>query len=251
MLDALKRHWRQYLMEAAGLASFITSACLVTTLVEHPASPVRQAADGAVLRRGLIGVWMALTIAAITYAPWGKRSGAHINPAVTWAFRRLGRMSTWDAVFYTLAQFLGALAGITVMAALLACWIADPAVNFVVTEPGPAGMAPKYSPWVAFGGEFAISFLLMYVLLRTLASKRWEPWAGAFAGVLILIYIVVETPLSGMSLNPARSFASALTAHSWTALWAYFTAPVLSMLLAVEACRRRPDMENVPRFPKE
>lgn len=251
MLDALQRHWRQYLMEAAGLAAFISSACLVTTLVEHPSSPVRLAVGDPVLRRGLIGVWMGLTIAAITYSPWGRRSGAHINPAVTWAFRWLGKMTTWDAAFYTLAQFLGGLTGIMVMAALLSRWIAHPAVNFVVTEPGPAGMVPKCSPWVAFGGEFVISFLLMYVLLQTNASKRWMPWAGAFAGVLILVYIVVETPLSSMSLNPARSFASALTAHSWTALWVYFTAPMLSMLLAAEVCRRQPGMGNIPRFPKE
>lgn len=251
MRDALRCHWRQYLMEAVGLAAFISSACLITTLVEHPASPVRQAVSDPILRRGLIGVWMGLTIVVITYVPWGQQSGAHINPAVTWAFHRLGKITTCDAVFYTLAQFAGGLAGITVMAAVLSRWIADPAVNFVVTEPGPAGMVPKYSAWAAFGGEFVISFLLMYVLLRVLADKRGKRWAGVFAGLLILVYIVIETPLSAMSLNPARSFASALTAHSWTALWVYLTAPMLSMLLAAEMCRHQPDLENVPRFPKE
>lgn len=86
MLDALQRHWQPYLMEAAGLAAFISSAALVTTLVEHPASPIWQAVSSPVLRRCLIGIWMGLTIVAIAYAPWGKRTGAHINPAVTWAF---------------------------------------------------------------------------------------------------------------------------------------------------------------------
>lgn len=251
MRDTVQRHWRQYLMEAVSLAAFISSACLITTLVEHPASPVRQAVRDPILRRCLIGAWMGLTIAAITYVPWGQRSGAHINPAVTWAFHRLGKITTCDAIFYTLAQFMGGLAGITFMATVLSRWIADPAVNFVVTEPGPAGIIPKYSPWVAFGGEFIISFLLMYVLLRALADKRHKSWAGAFAGLLILVYIVAETPLSAMSLNPARSFASALAAHSWTAFWVYLTAPMLSMMLAAEACRRQPGLDNIPRFPKE
>lgn len=249
--EALYGHWQPYLMEAAGLATFISSASLITTLVEHPASPVRQAVDNAILRRALIGIWMALTIAAIAYAPWGKRTGAHINPAVTWAFCYLGKIKTWDAVFYTVAQFVGAITGISIMSVLLARWISHPAVNFVVTQPGPAGMVPKFSPGVAFAGEFVISFLLMYVLLRASASKKWEKGAAAFVGVLIFLYIVFETPLSSMSLNPARSFASAVASQSWTAIWVYFVAPPLAMLLATALCRRHPDMENIPIYPKE
>ena len=156
--DILRRHWRQYLMEAAGLAVFISSACVVTTLVEFPGSPVRQAVGDPILRRVLIGIWMGLTIAAFAYSPWGQKTGAHINPAVTWAFHRVGKIKTCDAVCYTLAQFAGAAAGITVMAALLSRWIGSKAVNFVVTEPGPMGTMPKFSPYVAFAGEFVISF---------------------------------------------------------------------------------------------
>ena len=251
MIEALRGHWRPYLMEAAGLAAFISSASLITTFVEHPASPVRQAVENPVLRRGIIGIWMGLTIAAIAYSPWGKQTGAHINPAVTWSFRYLNKIKTWDAVFYTLAQFAGATIGISVMAFLLARWIGDPAVNFVVTQPGPAGMVPKFSPWIAFAGEFVISFLLMYVLLRASGSKKWEKRAAALIGVLICLYIVFETPLSAMSLNPARSFASAFAGRSWTAIWVYFAAPVLAMLLAAVLCRRHPDMANIPNYPKE
>lgn len=251
LVEALRGHWRPYLMEAAGLAAFISSASLITTLVEHAASPVRQSVENPFLRRTIIGVWMGLTIAALAYAPWGKRTGTHINPAVTWAFCYLGKIKTWDAVFYTLAQFAGATVGISVMAFLLARWIGDPAVNFVVTQPGPVGIVPKFSPWVAFAGEFVISFLLMFVLLRASASKKWEKGAAALIGVLIFLYIIFETPLSSMSLNPARTFASAFVAHSWTAIWVYFTAPVLSMLLAAELCRRQPGLENIPNYPKE
>ncbi len=77
--------------------------------------------------------------------------------------------------------------------------------------------------------------MLMLVLLLAINSERWEKAAGAFAAALIALYIAFESPLWGMSLNPARSFGSALTAGQWTGMWAYFLAPVASMLLATEA----------------
>ena len=79
--------------------------------------------------------------------------------------------------------------------------------------------------------------MLMLVLLLAINSERWEKAAGAFAAALIALYIALESPLSGMSLNPARSFGSALTAGQWTGMWLYFLAPVASMLLATEAYR--------------
>ncbi|MGH7166316.1 MAG: aquaporin, partial [Nitrospiraceae bacterium] len=107
--DALARHWPEYLMEAAGLAVFMISAAVFTTVLEHPASPVRQAITDPVLRRALIGLAMGLTAIGIIYSPWGKQSGAHLNPAVTLTFLRLGKIQVADALFYVLAQFAGGL----------------------------------------------------------------------------------------------------------------------------------------------
>ena len=140
MRDAWRRHWPEYLIEASSLALFMISACLVVALLEHPASPVRQAIGNAGLRRMLIGLAMGATAIAIIYSPWGKRSGAHLNPAVTLTFFRLGRIEPWDAAWYVLAQFAGGVAGV-----VAATWvagmnvIADPAVNHVVTHPGSYG----------------------------------------------------------------------------------------------------------------
>ena len=88
------------------------------------------------VRRALMGLIMGLTAIAIIYSPWGQQSGAHINPAVTLTFWRLGKIATWDAVFYVAAQFMGGLLGVLVVLALLGAIFADPPVSYVATLPG-------------------------------------------------------------------------------------------------------------------
>lgn len=226
---ALTSHWPEYLLEALGLGLFMISACVFAVLLEHSASPVRQAIDDGLLRRMLIGIGMGITAIALIYSPIGQRSGAHMNPAVTFTFWRLGRVRSWDAVFYALFQFLGGLTGV-----LLSAWVlgqmlmADSAVNYVVTAPGQPGR------WVAFGAEAAISCGLMLLVLFVSNRPALNRYTGLFAGALIALYITVEAPLSGMSMNPARSLASAVPAQMWSHLWIYFLAPPLGMLLAAE-----------------
>src|SRR5574341_1686109 len=145
MIEALKKHWPEYLMEAAGLGIFMISACGFGALLEHPASPVRHALTDPFVRRILMGMAMGLTAIGIIYSPWGKQSGAHINPAVTLTFLRLGKVQPWDGLFYVFAQFTGGVAGIVVSAAILWPWIADAHVNYVVTVPGAGGTIPAFA----------------------------------------------------------------------------------------------------------
>lgn len=233
MLRTLQAHWPEYLMEAAGLGLFMVSACLFTALFEHPASAVHLALPNAFSRRVLIGIAMGLTAIAIIYSPWGKRSGAHLNPAVTLTFLRLGKVSRWDAFFYVGSQFIGGAAGVYLSAAILGKAIADPAVQYAVTIPGPSGA------YIAFAGEFLISFLLMTTVLHASNSARIARFTGVLAGCLIAAYIALEAPYSGMSMNPARTVASAFPADIWNALWVYFIAPVLAMFAAAALYRRR------------
>ena len=145
----------------------------------------------------------SLTAVAIIYSPWGRRSGAHFNPAVTLTFWRLGKVAGWDAAFYIAAQFLGGVAGVGVARAWLGAPVAHPAVHYAVTVPGPAG------PLVALGAEIAISFVLMLVVL-TVSNSRAAALTGLCSGLLVATYITLEAPLSGMSMNPARTLASAV-----------------------------------------
>jgi aquaporin Z len=227
--DIIRAHWPEYLMEAAGLGFFMMSAAVVTVLLEYPHSALYHLPPDPAIRRMLIGIAMGLTAIGIIYSPWGKRSGAHLNPAVTVTFFRLGKIHALDAFFYVLAQFVGGVIGLFVASTAMGMAIEHPAVNYVVTGPGFGGTG------VAFVAEVGISFGLMLVVLIVSNRPNLNAWTGVFAGVLVATYIAVEAPLSGMSMNPARSFASALPAHLWADFWVYVTAPLLGMLLAA-AC---------------
>jgi aquaporin Z len=228
----VRDHWREFLMEAAGLGFFMISACAFTVLLEHPESPIRQRVQNAFARRAVIGLGMGLTAIGLIYSPWGQQSGAHLNPSVTVAFFWLGKLRRTDAFFYVLAQFAGATAGVLVSAVFLRRWISDPAVNYAVTVPGPGGLT------AAFLAELLISFCLMSVVLFVSNSKSLAPLTGVLAGILVAAYIILEAPLSGMSMNPARTFGSALPSRVWNAWWIYFTAPPIGMVAAAELYSR-------------
>ncbi len=230
-VDALRHHWPEYLMEAAGLGLFMVSAGLFATLLWYPGSPIAQAVPDGMPRRALMGLIMGLTAIAIIYSPWGQQSGAHINPAVTLTFWRLGKVATWDTVFYVLAQSAGGALGVLAVLALLGATFADPPVSYLATMPGAAGTA------AALLAEAVISFGLMTMVLFTTNTARLMRLTGVFAGCLIALFITFEAPLSGMSMNPARTFASALPGNLWQALWIYFVGPTAGMLLAVEFYR--------------
>ena len=144
MSKALAQHWPEYLMEAAGLGGFMLSACIFAVLLEQPGAVLHQALPDPLLRRLLMGLAMALTAVGIIYSPWGQQSGAHLNPAVTLSFWYLGKIEHWDAVFYIVAQFLGAAVGVGLAALILGQALTDPHVSYIITLPG---MSDGFSPF--------------------------------------------------------------------------------------------------------
>jgi aquaporin Z len=228
MTDALKHHWPEYLMEGACLGLFMISAFTLGTILEHPASSIHQVIPNPLLRRCFMGIAMGLTAIGIIYSPWGKQSGANINPKTTLTFFRLGKVAKWDALFYVVFQFAGGVAGALVAAAVLSAWVSHPSVNYVVTAPGSFGAGG------AFLAEIVIAFILMVVILAVSNDSRIHRLTGFCVGILIAVYITVEAPISGMSMSPARTFASAVPGNHWNALWVYFTAPLIGMLSAAE-----------------
>jgi len=196
------------------------SACTFGVLLQHVSG---------VTGRVLAGIAMGLTAVSIISSPWGQRSGAHMNPAVTLTFLSLGKIAPWDAFFYVIAQFTGGIAGVLMSAIVLGPSLAR--VHFVATVPGAEG------PWVAFAAEFTISFLMITVVLNVANSRRFFRFTPWVAGFLVATFISVESPFSGMSMNPARTVGSAFASGLWTAIWVYFAAPTLAMLWAGQVYR--------------
>jgi aquaporin Z len=204
------------------------SACGFSVLLEHPASPAPSWLPEPGARRFAAGVAMAVTAVSLIYSPWGKRSGAHMNPAMTLVFFRLGKIESRDALFYALAQFVGAVLGVFAASALFGPQLAHQSVRYAVTLPGEYGSAG------AFAAELVISFGLAAAVLRSANDARTRDWTGVCAAVLIALYITFEAPFSGMSMNPARTLGSAVFADRFDGIWVYFVAPPLGMLLAAE-----------------
>src|SRR5437016_11818712 len=195
--EALTRHWPEYLMEAAGLGLFMVSACTFALILEHPASIVRNAIPNSFVRRTLGGMAMGVTAIGLIYSPWGKRSGAHLNPSTTFAFFRLVKIEPADAFFYAFSQFAGGVAGVMFSASLWGGAVSDQHIRYAATLPGSRGVG------IAFVAEVVISFLLMSVVLNASNSARWASLTGVFAGTLVALYISLAAQLCGVSLNPA------------------------------------------------
>jgi aquaporin Z len=239
MTRTLRHHWQEYTIEALCLGIFMVSAAGFATLLQHPLSPLAGWTASPLVQRIPMGVAMGLTLIAIVYSPLGGRSGAHINPAVTLTFLRLGKIASADALAYVAAQFAGGIAGIVTADWLFRRLPEHPSVNYIATVPGMKGAA------VAFAAESAISFGMMLMVLSVSNTPRLARFTGLASGLLVACYITLEAPLSGMSMNPARTFGSALLSGTSRSLWIYFTAPLLGMLLAAELFVRRRGVRRV------
>jgi aquaporin Z len=222
-------HWSEYAIEGSCLGIFMVSAAGFASLLNHPGSPLAGWHHSPIVGRLTMGLAMGLTLVAIVYSRAGARSGAHMNPAVTLTYLRLGKIRPIDAVGYIAGQFVGGAAGIVFATRLFGGWPAHPSINYIATVPGPAGVL------VAFAAEAAISFCLFLMVLTVSNSARLSRFTGICAAALVAVYITVEAPLSGMSMNPARTLGPALLAHTTRTVWIYFVAPAAGMLLAAES----------------
>ena len=238
MVRTLLEHWPEYVIEAWGLGVFMISASLFGTLLFAPASPVSTLVASDSMRRACMGIAMGLTALGIVVSPWGRRSGAHINPAFTLTYWRLGKVAHWDAVFYVAAQFVGGLAGVVLMIPLLGQPFTQAPVRYVVTVPGPWGLK------AALVGELAIALITMTVVLNLASRPRLAPFTPYAVAALVATWVTFESPYSGFGMNPARTIASALPADDWTAVWLYIVSPIAGMLLAAEVFR---SMGRAPR----
>jgi len=243
--------WALYIFEGAELALFMISACVSSVLLFRPSFRLAHLIPSVLCRRGLMGAAMGVTAILIIRSPMGKRSGAHFNPAITLTYLRLGKITLPDAIFYILFQFVGGIAGVGLSAFVLGRSLAAPPLDYAVTVPGRFGVPG------AFAAEFFMATLLMGVVLWISNRPSIAGYTSFLVGFLIALYVLFFAPVSGFSINPARTTGSAVFAHVWTAAWLYFVAPLLGMLIAAEAYVRVYGADGVlcaklhpdPRYP--
>jgi aquaporin Z len=167
----------------------------------------------------LTGILFAAGGTMVVYSPLGQRSGGHINPAVSLTFWILGKMGGRDMALYATAQLLGGLAGAGLVKSLWGGWAAS--VNAGVTMP-----APWISPAGAAGVEFLITGSLLWVILYFVSHPTLHRWTGFAAGVWVAFLVFAEAPVTGTSLNPARSLGPAVVTDTYRNLWVYFLGPL-------------------------
>ena len=225
----MRRNLAAYASEFAGTALMLFIGVSAVSFMWGAASPVPVVPDPA-LRRLLTGILFAGGATAVVYSPLGQISGGHINPVVTLAFWRMGKVPARDAVIYIVSQFVGALAG--AYAAGVAWGPLTASVHYAVTVPGDG-----YSAVGAFVAETVITFLLVFTIFVCVNKPKFAPRTGVIAGALVATLVMIEAPVSGASLNPARTLGPALIAPKYTDLWVYFAGPTAGALLAVAAYR--------------
>jgi len=179
--------------------------------------------DGALGLTGIAAVF-GLIVMVMVYAT-GHLSGAHINPAVTIAFTLTRHFPRRDAVAYVVAQIVGATAGALL---LLAAWSDKPAALGATVPSVATGTALLY--------EVVLTALLMFVIVAVATDTRAVGAAAAIAiGGTVALDVLVGGPISGASLNPARSFGPALVAGEWSDFWIYVVGPLAGAALGAGA----------------
>ena len=228
MKAAFGKNWRHYLQEALGLGIFMISACFFSAMLFSEKSSWYHALPNLTVRNVLMGIAMGTNALFIFYSPFTAPSGSQINPAVTLTFLRLDKMCRYDALFFVIFQILGGTIAVYLMQWLMGNILIDAPVNSAVTVPGKFGIS------VALITEFIIAFITMTMVLFTSNNNKLKKYTRIFAGCLVCTWVIVAGPISGFGMNPARSFASALSANIWTAFWIYLFVPFIGMLMAAE-----------------
>lgn len=228
-------HWRIWLAEAAGTALLVMAIVLAASLTLGAGSPVAEALPGESARFLALGIIVAPTVALIAVSPVGRLSGAHLNPAVTLGFWALGRISRSDLAGYVAAQLAGGLGGALAGAAVVPRSVTD-SIGGAVTH-------PSVSPAAAIALEAGMTAVLLIVIFIFVSGGRRARWTPVAIIPVLTALIWLGSPLTGASLNPARSEGPALAFGDVADLWIYVAAPsaaALTLGLLWRRCPMRP-----------
>ncbi len=235
--------WSLFVSEMAGTALLVLGGLSWVILMFGEGSPLPRLLPDAGVRSAITGFLFGTTGASIALSPVGKASGAHINPAVTFGFWLLGRISFSTLGLYVAAQLLGASLGAL---PLLGWGNIGRSVAFGATVPG-AG----YSTWAALGGEAVTTFAMVALMCVFIAYRPLRRFTPAIFPPLFSFMVWVESPVSGTSCNPARTFGPALISEQWDRWWIYWVGPLagtFAAALLVSRLGRRIEVAKLYHF---
>jgi MIP family channel proteins len=216
-----RRHPSAYVAELLGTFTLVFFVCMVVT-----DTVALGTVDLAVI--GLVHIFV---LAMLIYT-LGSTSGAHFNPAVTIALASLRKISREDAGIYIVMQLIGATLAAFVCKALLLD--EGDKVNYGATTVSQSVLQGKAFPGLI--AETIATFFLMWAIMGMAVNDRApRNWAGLVIGATLGIAVMIFAPLTGASLNPARSFGPALASGEWSDFWIYVIGPIVGAILAVMA----------------
>jgi aquaporin Z len=223
-----RTRWALFVSEAIGTALLVLVGLSLVIVMFGAGSPMARLVPDEGLRRLITGFLFGTTGACIALSPVGRVSGAHINPAVTLAFRLMGKLDLPTSLGYVGAQLIGAVVG---SLPLLLWGAMGKSIAFGATLPGPG-----FAVSAVFLGEVITTFAMVALLAVFLGFRAIRPFTPAIFPPLYSIMVWAESPLSGTSTNPARSFGPSLVSGQWQGWWIYWAGPAAGVLLAVLAC---------------
>lgn len=200
----------------------------VTTIVRWVIGPsaVSDAIPGIHLKLLAVGVVAGVFVTGLILSPPGKRSGGHMNPAVSFAMWRFGVLPGAAVAPYVVAQFAGSLLGVYAARSVWGSAVDAPPVAYAALQPAPGWSAAQlFLAEAAFTG---ISMVLLGLFLTVHRLTRFIPY---LVGVLVCLCIALLGASTGGSLNPARQFGPALAAGEFGFLWVYLLAPMAGAAL--------------------
>jgi aquaporin Z len=235
--------WQPLLAELIGTALLLLIGLSLVIFMWGSGSPMARLLPNEGLRRLITGFLFGCTGASIALSPVGRESGAHINPAVTFAFWMFRKIDAATAAGYVVAQLVGACLGCL---PLLAWGEMGRSVAFGATLP-----AAGCSTAAVVAGEAVTTVGLIVGLCVFLGFRRLRPFTPALMPPLYAFMVWAESPISGTSTNPARSFGPAVISGQWHGWWIYWVGPVLgtlASLLVANTLARRIEVAKLYHF---
>jgi aquaporin Z len=216
---------RKYVAELVGTAALVFMGCGSAVIAGQ--------------RIGYLGISFAfgLTVLAMVYAI-GNISGCHINPAITVAMLVAGKIKSKDAVAYIIAQCVGAIIGAGI---LLIVARGLPSYSIATSGLGQNGYGSKspagYSMLASFIAEVVLTALFLFVIFGSTSKNAPQGFAGISIGLTLVLIHIVGIPITGTSVNPARSLGPAVfvQGEALTQLWLFWAAPIIGAVIAALA----------------